>query len=248
MNRVGITADWEVMGGGKRLVLNDAYVHWLAGAGMIPVVLPSLPGLENQFLNGLAALVLSGGGDLRPQLYGGDPEPLSEETYSHPERSAFEFALLWRSMRVGLPVLGICLGCQTINAALGGDVIRHLDDPGFHHRRASPDRPAPRHRLHVEADSTVGSLYPSPDTRVTSSHHQALGRIAPGWRPTAWGPGGVVEAIEHPAYPRILGVQWHPERTPRSQLSVNLASWLKGEADAYRFEQGAGRTGDRVIG
>lgn len=237
MIRVGITADWEVMGGRKRLVLNDGYVYWLAGAGMIAFVLPPLPGSEDRALDGLAALVLSGGGDLRPQLYGGDPEPLPEERFSHPERSAFEFALLWRSMRVGLPVLGICLGCQTINAALGGDLTRHLEDPHFHHSRATADGPAPRHRLHVETGSTIADLYPSPDTRVVSSHHQAVRRIAPGWRPTAWGPAGVVEAIEHLGYPRILGVQWHPERTPRSQLSVNLAAWLKSQAEGYLREK-----------
>ena len=240
MIRVGITADWELTGRVTRLVLNAEYAQWIAGAAMVPVVLPSLPGSEEKALDGLAALVLSGGGDIRPQLYGGDPEPLPEEKFSHADRSAFEFALLWRSMRVGIPVLGICLGCQTINAALGGDLIRHLEDPGLHHRRATPGGTAPRHRLHVEMGSAVAGLYPSPDTRVVSSHHQALGRIAPGWRPTAWGPGGVVEAIEHLAYPRILGVQWHPERTPRSQLSMNLAAWFRGQAEAYLREKGTG--------
>jgi len=238
MIRVGITADWEVTGCAKRLILNAEYTQWLADAGMWPVVLPSLPGSEDQALEGLYALVLSGGGDIPPQLYGGDPLPLPEERFSHRDRSAFEFALLWRAMRLGCPILGICLGCQTINTALGGDLVRHLEDPEFHHRRANAGRPAPRHRLHPEAGSLVAALYPSPDTRVVSSHHQALGRIAPGWRITARGPGGVAEAIEHPLYPRILGVQWHPERTPRSQLSANLTAWLKSQAEEYLRERG----------
>jgi len=238
MIRVGITADWEVTGGVKRLILNAEYTQWLADAGMMPVILPSLPGSEDQALEGLSALVLSGGGDIPPQLYGGDPLPFPEERFSHRERSAFEFALLWRAMRLGCPILGICLGCQTINTALGGDLIRHLEDPEFHHRRAKAGHPAPRHRLHPEAGSLVAALYPSPDTRVVSSHHQALGRIAPGWRISARGPGGVAEAIEHPLYPRILGVQWHPERTPRSQLSVNLTAWLKSQAEEYLRERG----------
>lgn len=238
MIRVGITADWDESSGRRRQVLNGDYSEWLYGAGMIPLALPSLPGSEHEALEGLSALVLSGGGDIPPDLYGSDPEPLPEERFSHRERSAFEFALVWRSIRLGIPVLGICLGLQTLNVALGGDLVRHLDDPEGRHRRRDPKGPPARHRLHVEPDTLAEILYPSPDTRVISSHHQALGRLAPGWRVTAWGPDEVPEAIEHPRYPRVLGVQWHPERSPRSAFSDNLALWLRKCAEAYRSETG----------
>jgi putative glutamine amidotransferase len=246
MVKVGITSDWEEPAGKKRQVLNAEYAEWLYGAGMYPVVLPPIPGSEDAALDGLSALVLSGGGDIRPELYGADPEPLPEEKYSHRERSAFEFALVWRSLRISVPVLGICLGCQTLNAALGGDLVRHLSDPRAHHRRpGAGGRISTRHRLHVLPGSLVASLYPSADTRVVSSHHQALGRLAPGWAITAWGPEGVAEAIENPLSPCALGVQWHPERTPKSRLSVNLAAWLRGRAEGYARGRG---TGDRGQG
>ena len=237
--RVGITSDWEEIGSRRRQVLNAEYSEWLLDGGLVPVALPSVPGSEQPALEGLAALILSGGGDLPPSLYGADTEPLPEERFSHPLRGAFEFALLWRSLRLGMPILGICLGCQTLNVALGGDLIRHLDDPAQCHRRRPP-APSARHRIRVEPHSLVESLYPSADTRVISSHHQALGRLAPGWRVTAWGPGDVPEAIEHPAYPRVLGVQWHPERSPRSLLSRNLLEWLRGEAEGYAGPSGRG--------
>jgi putative glutamine amidotransferase len=178
-------------------------------------------------------LVLSGGGDILPGFYGADPEPLPTERYSHPDRCAFEFALVWRCVKSRFPLLGICLGCQTINAAMGGDLIRHLDDPLGRHRRPDPDRPGTRHRIHAEPQSVIGKLYPSPQTRVHSSHHQAVGRLAPGFTVTARGPDGVVEAIENPAYPWILGVQWHPERTPHSPFSALLARWLREQAEQY---------------
>ena len=233
MIRIGITADWDESSGKKRQVLNAEYTEWAYGAGMLPVVLPAIPGSEDETLAGLSALILSGGGDIRPELYGSDPEPLPTEKFSHHERSAFEFALLWRSLRLNMPVLGICLGCQTINTAMGGDLVRHLEDPGASHRRPSAEHPATRHRLHVSPNSLMESLYPSPDTRVISSHHQALGRIAPGWFVTSWGPASIPESIESAQYPRALGVQWHPERTPRSLFSENLAAWLKEQGEAY---------------
>ncbi len=233
MVRVGITADWEELAGRKRQVLNSEYAQWAYDGGMVPVALAAIPGSEDAVLQGLSALILSGGGDIRPDLYGADPEPLPSEKYSHHDRSAFEFALVWRCFRLGIPVLGICLGCQTINTALGGDLVRHLEDPKARHRRAVPHAPASRHCLHVLPGSLMSALYPSRNVRVVSSHHQALGRLAPGWTATAWGPDGIVECIENPVCPRMLGVQWHPERTPRSQLSVNLIEWFKDQAEAF---------------
>jgi len=234
MLRIGITADWiEGQGGTPKMVLNRDYFEWLKGAGLWPVALPSLPGSEAEALSGLDGLVLSGGGDVQPRFYGSDPEPLPSERYSHADRSAFEFGLVWRCVKMRMPLLGICLGCQTINAALGGDLLRHLEDPRERHRKMDPAQPGTRHRLHVEKDSPVGRLYPSPDTRVHSSHHQAVGRLAPGFRAVAWGPDGVVEAIENPGYPWVLAVQWHPERMLHSPFSKNLALWLKEKAELH---------------
>src|SRR5512135_1650755 len=239
MVRIGITADWEEVAGRRRMVLNAEYAEWILSAGMLPVVLPSLPGTEDRALTGVSGILLTGGGDIRPHMYGADPEPLPEERFSHGDRSAFEFALVWRSLRIGMPLLGICLGCQTLNAAAGGDLIRHLDDPHFRHRRRSPDAPAPRHRLHLAPGTLAAELCPSGDTRVLSSHHQAVGRLAQGWRATAWGPDGVIEAIEHPSYPHAIGVQWHPERTAYSLLSIRLAAWLKAQAAEYTKRRGS---------
>lgn len=236
MLRIGITADWEEVAGKRRQVLNREYFEWLFDAGLVPVALPAVPGSEDHALEGLNGLVLSGGRDISPDFYGGDPEPLPSETFSHRDRTAFEFALVWRSLRINLPVLGICLGCQTLAAALGGDLIRHLEDPRFRHRRRSPEAPPSRHRIRVAGGSLAAALYPSLETRVISSHHQSIGRLPPGWRVTAWGPDDVVEAIECTGHPRAMGIQWHPERSRGSRFSRNLAAWLKRQAEAYRRE------------
>lgn len=237
---IGITADWRVEGGRLRLSLPRDYVVWLASSGMRSCVLPSLPGTEDGILSGMDGLLLSGGADIRPELYGADPTPHAGDEYSHADRSAFEFALVWRALKLGIPILGICLGCQTLNASLGGTLVRHLEDPRFRHRRASQERSHPLHRIRAAPGSTVASLEPTRDMRVCSSHHQAVGNPAPGWKVTAWGPDGVVEAIENPAHPDVLGVQWHPERTPHSELSVRLAAWFRERASARRASGPAG--------
>lgn len=232
--RVGITADWKEYEGAWVSVLDRRFVEWLAAGGLQPVILPALPGREEEALNGVHALVLSGGGDLRPEFYSGSTAPHPEERYSHRDRCAFELALSWRAFHTGMPLLGICLGCQTLNVAFGGDLIRHLADPQFRHRRQGPGKPNPLHRLRIVPETLFASLGPTRDNRVLSSHHQAVGRLAPGWVASAFGPDEVVEAIEEPSNPRALGIQWHPERTPHSPLSAQIAAWLRAEAEGYR--------------
>jgi len=235
--RIGVTADWVERDGKPWLTLDRRYADWFVWSGFQPVVLPAQPGREEQALEGLDALCLTGGGDVRPEFFGANPTPLPEERFSHRDRTAFEIALAWRAVRLGVPVLGICLGCQTLNVAFGGDLVRHLEDPHARHRRPSPDRPNPRHRLHAVPGSRISALDPTPDTRVVSSHHQAVARVAPGWRVGAFGPDGVIEALECPAYPGVLGVQWHPERTPHSPFTIRLAEWFREAAEAHRTER-----------
>lgn len=235
--RVGLTADWAERDGRLWVSLDRQYADWFAQAGFQPVVLPALPGREEPSLEGLDALCLTGGGDIRPEFYGGNPVALPEERYSHRDRSAFELALTWRAVRLGLPLLGICLGCQTLNVAFGGDLVRHMEDPQSRHRRPAPGRPNPRHRIRAVPGSLVAGFAPTEDTRVVSSHHQAVGRLAPGWRVGAYGPDDVVEALENPAHPWVLGVQWHPERTPRSPLSASLAAWLLEGVESRRADR-----------
>ncbi|MCI4398710.1 MAG: gamma-glutamyl-gamma-aminobutyrate hydrolase family protein [Acidobacteria bacterium] len=224
--RVGITADWVARERGFNMVLERNYVSWLLDAGFQPLVLPAEPGHVETALEGVDAVLLSGGGDVLPEFYAGNPAPLPEEKFCHRDRCAFDIAVVWRAARLKMPLLGICLGCQLINVAFGGDLVRHLDDQAFRHRRPAPGRPNPAHRIRVVKGTLLDSFGVTPDTRVSSSHHQAVGRPAPGWIISALGPDDVPEAIENPQYPNILGLQWHPERTPRSPLSQSILEWF----------------------
>lgn len=234
--QVGITTDWVKFSGRERLELDRFYLDWLRASGIAPRVIPSFPGDAGILLAGVSALVLSGGGDIPPRFYGGAPEPLPEEKYSHTDRCEFEQSALQEAVRVGLPVLGICLGCQSINAFFGGGLIRHLDDPQHIHRRVGSEEKWPTHPVRFLEGSRLAELAGPGEHLVCSSHHQAVGRLADTWKATAWAPDGVVEAIESEDYPAMLGLQWHPERLPESALSRRLGAWLREQA--LRYEAG----------
>ena len=152
-----------------------------------------------------AGLLLCGGGDADPALYGAENRGSQPPD---PRRDRAELALIDAFLSAGKPVLGICRGFQMLNIALGGTLIQDLPPElaPFHHGeegdRIHPVRTAPGRFL--------GRLY-GPVLAVNSSHHQAAARLGEGLIPCAWSEGGVAEAAEHVSLP-VLGVQFHPER------------------------------------
>lgn len=146
-------------------------------------------------------LLLPGGGDIDPARYG--QKNLGSRDID-PERDALEFAALTTALRLGLPVLGICRGCQLINVALGGTL--HQDIPDHSGLGEGVDRLHPSRTV----DPMLIDLY-GEEFIINSSHHQAVDRPGEGFRPVQWAPDGTVEAIRHETLP-LFGVQWHPER------------------------------------
>lgn len=146
-------------------------------------------------------LLLPGGGDLDPGLYG------QESRGARPpdrQRDLLELALLRRFLAAGKPVLGICRGLQVINVFFGGTLLQ--DIPGHSQLRG-------RDRLHL-VEAAPGSLPArlwGPVFPVNSAHHQAADRLGDGLRATAWGPEGIAEALCHRVLP-VWAFQWHPER------------------------------------
>lgn len=203
-----------------------AYVDAIAAAGATPILLPPLMDVSSQsvatVVDRLDGLLLSGGRDVHPCRYGQAAHPACE--LLDPRRDAWDMQLLECALaRRGLPILGICLGIQQLNVALGGTLVQHVPDlQGDLEHRAPPtgDR---FHAVSVTPGTRLASILGAGMAEVTTRHHQAVARPGRGAVPVARAPDGLIEAIEGLDQSRFLvGVQWHPERNPDSPASRAL--------------------------
>lgn len=185
--------------------------------GEVRILEPAMP--VEDALNGIDGLLLTGGGDIEPHHYGEEPSP--HLTDVEPERDRFELALVREARKRDLPILAICRGIQVLNVAFGGTLIQDIateqTGPQEHNLKVPPNQPFSRaHEIWVEKDSRLAELMgerlADADTvDVNSRHHQAVKRVAEGFRVTATAPDGIIEAIEEPTARFCMGVQWHPE-------------------------------------
>jgi putative glutamine amidotransferase len=176
-------------------------------AGAVPLLL-SPTGHVDDVLDRIDALVLQGGGDVHPELYGQELHP--ETNTLDRRRDDFELALLARARERALPVLGICRGIQLVNVGYGGTLVQHLGDvAGVDHEQLDT-WDALAHSIEVAPDSRLARVLDATTLDVNSVHHQAVDRLGAGLRAVAWASDGVVEAVEHETDP-VLAVQWHPE-------------------------------------
>ena len=215
--RIGVTCciDYLALPTGQvseRIRLNMAYIDAILAAGGLPVPLVPTqdPDLIGRQVDGLDGLMVTGGPDIPPSLYGQPAHPKTVPICDR--RAGYDFAVFHESDKRRLPILGICLGCQIINVARGGTLIQHLDDvprtPEIHH---SDGLGYIRHTVRVEVGSLLHRIVPKEVIEVSTSHHQAVDRIGSGLQPIAWAPDGIIEALEDPSCPFFLAVQWHPE-------------------------------------
>jgi len=156
----------------------------------------------NHFFN---TVIVGGGDDISPELYGGD---LIASAVLDPARDELEKCLVEEAMVQGKPVLGICRGAQMINVALGGDLHQDAYDHYNAHKHTTL---LPKKDVRVEPGSRLGALAGLAPMRVNALHSQAVDRLGDGLRVAARDGSGVVQAVERVEEPFALGVQWHPE-------------------------------------
>ena len=211
---VAVTATSEPGPDGPAVRLNESYVRALEGAGLVPLVVPPLadPTRVALVLDVVAGLVLTGGEDVDPALYGAPPH--AELGPLQRERDATEIALAREAQRRSLPTLAICRGAQLLAVAFGGSLVQDIPSqrPGtLSHelRGAWSDR---THDVRVTAGSTLAGALGATELAVNTSHHQEVAEVPPELAITARAPDGVAEGIEWTG-PEwwAVGVQWHPE-------------------------------------
>lgn len=207
------------------------YVRAVASAGGRPVQLPPDADAVAETLERLDGLVVTGGIDVDPSLYGADEHPTMAGV--RPEQDQAELALLEGALERDLPVLAICRGSQLLNVLRGGDILQDLrDGDGVPELHGDGTGEASDHEIRTREGTRLAEVM-GPRAVVTSEHHQAFGRIGEGLDEAAWAEDGTVEALEDRRRRFALGVLWHPERAESSTLVAALVE----EARRYRREQ-----------
>lgn len=223
------TGVWDV----PASFLPKVYLDAVTDAGGIAVLLPPQPvdaPLARRVLASLDGLIVAGGADVDPARYG---QPAHERTGApRVDRDDWEDALLTTAIDDGVPFLGICRGAQMLNVALGGTLHQHLPDVVG----SEAYQPAPavfgETTVRVAPGSRLAGLVGDADALpVHVYHHQALDRVADGLVVTARSDEGVIEAVELPAAPFGVAVQWHPEENARDR---RLFAGLVEAARAHR--------------
>jgi len=213
------------------------YVDAVRGAGAMAVILPPGEAEPEGLLDFLDAVIVSGGGDLDPETYGGRPHGSLYEVCR--ERDRFELALTRAILsRPRLPALFICRGLQVLNTACGGTLHAHIPDR-FGNKlahRLSPCDPV-RHTVRIEQGSRLATMVGATEIEICSWHHQAVDRLGDGLRPIAWAEDGVIEAVEHISHPWCIAVQWHPEMQLEEEHARRLFSALVAAAQGKKGKE-----------
>jgi putative glutamine amidotransferase len=210
---------------------SDHYLDSLQRAGARVVYLDPRPNVDAaRELANVAGLVLSGGRDVDPSLYG--QRPHLETDRPCPERDRYELALLAEALRRDLPVLAICRGHQLLNVFLGGRLIQHIAGDS-HRAQLEPPRASAWHEVSLATGSRLACILREGSIPVNSRHHQGVApeMVAGGLRATALSPDGLVEALEGERQRWLVSVQWHPERP---ELAETMAPLFAAFAEACR--------------
>lgn len=178
-------------------------------AGFVPVRLASdAAGVDGVLdaLDDADAVLLMGGEDLSPDLYGAAPDYPGAGGWFR-DADVAQIAAVRSAVQRRIPVVGICRGMQLANVALGGTLLPHIE---AHVRPGSADASMVDHDVTVAAGSALADALGTEKLSVRSSHHQAVDALGEGLAAVAHAPDGVIEAVEHASAP-LWAVQWHPE-------------------------------------
>lgn len=210
---IGLTCQYDYSQRRKYNKINYTYIDAIKRVGGIPIILPIVneSDIIERYLGIVQGIILTGGGDAAPLLYG--EEPIREVDSICYERDNMELKIIKRAYEIEIPIFGICRGIQMINIALGGtiyqDIYRQIPNSLGHNAGSSIE--GGYHTIEIVKDSILFEIFKKERIQVNSEHHQSVRALGNNLRINATSLDGVIEGIESTNDKFVLGVQFHPE-------------------------------------
>lgn len=198
---------WDV----RAAFLPEQYLTGVTAAGGIALLLPPQdPDSADAAIAGLDGLILSGGADVAPELYGAERHPTTDA--ARVDRDAWELALFRAAERRRIPVLAICRGLQLVNVARGGTLQQHLPESLGTERYRIGGGVFAENQVAVARDTALAEVLGEDAVSVRSYHHQGIDRLGEGLVAAAHSDDGLVQAfVDTEGGSHVVGIQWHPE-------------------------------------
>lgn len=217
---------WDV----RAAFLPEQYLTGVTASGGIALLLPPQdPDAADAAIAGLDGVILSGGADVAPELYGEERHPLTDP--ARVDRDAWELALFRAAERRRMPVLAICRGLQLVNVARGGTLQQHLPESLGTERYRLGGGVFAENDVEVSEDTALAGVLGAGDVRVHSYHHQGIDRLGEGLVAAARSDDGLVQAFVDTSVGHVVGIQWHPEENAEDRrLFEDLVSQARAFA------------------
>lgn len=195
----------------SKFEINNVYIKSVEQAGGLPLCLPHIHASDVEtILTKINGLLLIGGQDMDPYIYGQEPHPKLGEFFKARDES--DLLIVKAAFEKKMPILAICRGHQVLNVAFGGTLIQDIESeleyPSAHTQSSA--RHVTTHTVNITGGK-LKEIIGKSTIRTNSFHHQAVDEIGMGLVSAAVATDGVNEALEHPDHPYCISVQWHPE-------------------------------------
>lgn len=220
---IGITARVEK---DQTYTLDPVYAKAILQSGGLPLIVPIVDEEDIPLLcERLDGLIVTGGGDINPTLYGEEPHPSLGAVY--PGSDEYEEELITEFLKLDKPFMGMCRGLQMLNITLGGtnyqDLEAEFEGKLYQHLQLAM-RTHRTHSVELEEDSRLYEIMGVKKFHVNSFHHQGVRKVSDKLRVAARAADGLVEALESDHHQFVLGIQWHPEEfaLQDDQASINI--------------------------
>ncbi|HNX01437.1 MAG TPA: gamma-glutamyl-gamma-aminobutyrate hydrolase family protein [Candidatus Cloacimonadota bacterium] len=218
---IGISMNYMRLGQHHQFHIRGKYIDALVANGAIPLLIPTIndPEYVEYYLQQVGAIIIIGGLDYPPSLYGQEPHPMLDPCHSR--RTEADFLLVKKALEMKKPLIGFCAGMQLLNIYFGGKLIQHIDNLDDHFGEKY-------HKINILGGRWLPQIFAKNEIIVNSNHHQAVdpAHIGKGLSIVAKADDGMIEALEYESEQMVLGIQWHPERIIDPEVSRPIFQFL----------------------